>query len=65
MFSLGLSELFLVFVYGLLLILPLWKIVGKAGFHPALSILICVPVVNVVMIYVFAFIEWPTVKRER
>ena len=65
MFSLGLSELFLVFLYGLLVILPLWKIVGKAGFHPALSILIRVPVVNVVMIYVFAFIEWPTVKRER
>jgi hypothetical protein len=59
------SELFLVFVYGLLVILPLWQIVGKAGFHPALSILICVPVVNVVMIYVFASIEWPSVKRER
>ena len=49
MFSPGLSELFFVFVYGLLVNLPMWKIVGKAGFHPALSLLICVPVVNVVM----------------
>lgn len=65
MFNLGVSELLLIFVYGLLIILPLWKIVGKAGFHPDLSFLICVPVVNVVMIYVFAFVDWPSLKRER
>lgn len=54
----------LILAYGLLLILPLWKIVGKAGFHPALSFLAFVPIVNVVMIYVFAFVSWPSLKRE-
>ena len=44
-----------------LYIIPLWQIVKKAGFHPALSLLILVPVVNIVMLYVFAFSRWRVV----
>ena len=69
MFSLGLPELFLILasvaVYGLVLVIPLWQIVQKSGFHPALSLLVFVPLVNIVMLYVFAFAEWPSLKRER
>ena len=69
MFSLGLPELLLIvssaIVYGLVLVLPLWKIVEKSGFHPAFSLLVFVPLLNFVMLYAFAFAEWPSLKRER
>ena len=42
-------------------IIPIWQIVKKAGFHPALSLLIFLPVVNLVMLYVFAFSRWKVV----
>ena len=38
---------------------PFWRIVRKAGFPGALSLLLLVPIVNVVVIWVFAFIKWP------
>jgi hypothetical protein len=69
MSSLGLSEALLVFVSvsvcGLLFILPLWKIVRKAGFEPPLSFPVFIPLVNIVMIYVFAIVNWPSLKREQ
>jgi len=36
-----------------------WKIVKKTGFHPALGLLMLVPLVNLVMLAVLAFREWP------
>jgi hypothetical protein len=42
---------------------PLWRIVGKAGFHGALSLLALVPLVNVVMLWVFAFVRWPVERN--
>ena len=38
---------------------PFWKIFAKAGFSPWLSLLILVPVVNLVVLYVVAFSRWP------
>lgn len=43
------------------LILPYWKIFQKAGFAPALSILMVVPLVNLIVIYVVAFSDWKTI----
>lgn len=43
-------------------IVPLWRIVSKAGFSGAWSLLTFVPLINVVMLWVFAFARWP---RER
>lgn len=40
-----------------------WKIVSKSGYHGALSLLMLVPLVNLIMIAVFAFSEWPVVKE--
>jgi len=41
-----------------LTVLPFWKIFGKAGFPPALSILILVPAVNFILLYYVAFTQW-------
>ncbi len=41
-----------------LVIIPFWKILDKAGFNPLLSLLMLVPVVNLVMLYYVAFTDW-------
>lgn len=43
----------------ILAVIPAWKIVSKAGYHGAWSLLIFVPLVNIIMMYVFAFSPWP------
>lgn len=40
-------------------IIPAWRIAGKAGFPGALSLLLLVPLLGIVLIWVFAFIRWP------
>ena len=47
----------------ILAVIPAWKVVSKAGYHGAWSLLIFVPLVNIVMMYVFAFSQWPTERR--
>lgn len=41
--------------------IPFWVIFRKAGFAPALSLLLLLPFVNLVMLYVLAFTEWKVV----
>ena len=49
-------------IVGLIVVIPFWKIFTKAGFNSALSILMIIPIVNLVMIYFLAFAEWPAHK---
>ena len=60
--SIGLPELIVIFVafFG---IVPFWKIFSKAGYPGALSLLVFVPLVNVVMIFFLAFSEWPVLRE--
>jgi hypothetical protein len=44
-------------------LVPLWRIVSKAGFNGALSLLVLVPILNIVMLWVFASVKWP-VERD-
>ena len=46
----------------LIYLIPTWKIVSKAGYSGFWSLLSLVPVVNLIMLWVFAFSAWP---RER
>ncbi len=41
---------------------PFWKIFSKAGFSGWLSLLIFVPLVNLVVLYIVAFTDWPALK---
>jgi len=43
-----------------IVIVPYWQIFKKAGFAPALSILILFPLVNLILLYYVAFSEWKT-----
>lgn len=44
-------------------LVPIWRIVGKAGFNGALSLLAFIPVVNIAMLWVFAFVQWPVERN--
>lgn len=41
------------------IVLPFWKIFSKAGFSGWLSLLLLLPLVNLVVLYVVAFVRWP------
>ena len=44
-----------------IIIIPFWFICKKAGFSPWLSLLNCVPLGNLVLVYVLAFSDWKVV----
>jgi len=62
--AIGAFSLIIILVAFLIYIVPAWRIVSKAGFPGALSLLMLVPLVNIVLLWVFAFVEWP-VQRPR
>jgi hypothetical protein len=45
-----------------IVMIPYWFIWKKAGFSPWLSLLMLLPVLNIVMLYVLAFSEWKVVS---
>lgn len=46
----------------LLLIVPVWRIFRRAGFHPALSLVMFIPGVGIVIAaLLLAFRRWPAV----
>ncbi|MBN1459125.1 MAG: hypothetical protein JXA57_06285 [Armatimonadetes bacterium] len=47
-----------------IVVIPFWKIFQKAGFPPAFSLLMLIPVVNLVAIYFVAFASWPSSMRK-
>ncbi len=46
----------------ILIVIPFWRIFGKAGFSPWLSLLMCIPFVNLLMIWFLGFAEWRNSK---
>ena len=66
--NIGVPEILLILlavvIVGIIFVLvPYWRIFRKAGFPPALSILMIVPLVNIAMLYFLAFTDWPALKQ--
>ena len=53
--------LFCVVIGWAIVLVPFWQIFKKAGMTPALSLLMILPLVNLVMLYVLAFSRWNVV----
>ena len=47
-----------------LIIVPFWKIFTKAGFNGLSSLLMVVPIVNIIVLFYFAFAKWPALKDD-
>lgn len=55
----GLTVLLFVIAMVVVMMIPYFRIVQKAGFNGWLCLLMLVPLVNVVMLWMFAFTTWP------
>ncbi len=55
----------LVFPTMLCIILPLWRILVKAGYPGPVSLLALVPIIGVVVVFWLAFSEWPLERLAR
>jgi hypothetical protein len=51
-------------VFAALVIVPFWFIFAKAGFSRWLSLLMVIPVVNLITLYIFAFSAWPNLREK-
>ena len=60
-----LPNIFQVFILGLFLILPVFLIYRKAGFNPAWSALVFLPVFGILLVFLqLALTPWPNCKDE-
>lgn len=62
MFGLGLPEFIIIFIILIFVFLPVYftyKIVTKAGFSGLWAIVSLFPILNLIALWVFAFVDWP------
>lgn len=53
-------------ILAVLVVVPLWRVCGRAGFSPALSLLAIIPWLGLLIIAaVLGFSEWPALKNHR
>ena len=57
--------LFVIPIFIVLMVVPYWKIFSKAGWSGAMSLLMVVPLANLVVLWVFAFSDWPALRDRR
>ncbi len=55
--------LFAAVIGAVLTVIPFWKICAKAGFPAPLSLLMLVPVANVILPFYIAFAKWPALRE--
>ncbi|MBL4616883.1 MAG: hypothetical protein JKY46_04250 [Robiginitomaculum sp.] len=55
--------LIMVILYLFVVVFPIWKILTRMGFSGWLSLLSLVPVLNLVLLWILALIEWPVEKQ--
>lgn len=66
--NVGGAEVFLICYLGFIVAMVVFmvvcycKIAGKAGFSPALGLLVLVPLANIFLIGYLAFAEWPALQ---
>ena len=61
--GLGIAEIIVILFIGVIFILPFWKIFTKAGFPGWLSLLLMLPIANIIILFYIAFAEWPALKK--
>ncbi len=58
--NMGPFALIMCLISAALIVLPFWFIFMKAGYSKWLSLIMIVPVANIVMLYILAFSNWPS-----
>ena len=47
-------------IAAIIAIIPFWRICDRVGLSPWLSLLLLIPLANIIFIYYVAFAEWPS-----
>jgi hypothetical protein len=50
-------------VFAVIAVVPFWRICHRVGHSPWLSLLVLVPLINLIFIYYLAFGDWPSDRR--
>ena len=50
-------------VFAIVIIVPVWAIFSKAGYSKWLSLVMVVPIVNIIALYFLAFSTWPSLQQ--
>ena len=58
-------ELLIFIALNLIVAVPCWKIVARAGFNPAWSLVYLVPLVNIIALWMLAVKDWPAAADRR
>lgn len=61
----GPMEILVLLAAALLFVWPMCRICSRAGFPAALGLLSVVPLLNVVLLFVLAFAEWPAFRNAK
>ena len=65
-FALGALVALFYFLFALLLIIPTWRILSRAGFAGALSLFHLIPVIGLLVVLgILAFTVWPAGEARR
>jgi len=48
-----------------IVVLPFWRICTKAGYSGWLSLLVLIPLANVIFVYFLGFSEWPSLRGDK
>ncbi|CNK23618.1 Uncharacterised protein [Yersinia frederiksenii] len=59
----SITQILAIIVLFFAFIFPMSKVFGKAGFHPAMCLLLLIPVVNVIALYYLAYAKWPSINK--
>lgn len=62
--NIGLPGLILI-LYGMLIVVPFFQLWKRTGHNGWISLLMLVPMVNLVMLYVLAFKKWPAIDHSK
>lgn len=51
-------------IYAVLVVVPFYQLWKRTGHNGWMALLMLIPLVNVVMLYVLAFKDWPALPRQ-
>lgn len=57
--NIGIPGLFMIVVYGAVVVVPFYQLWKRTGHNGWIALLMLIPLVNLVMLYVLAFKQWP------
>lgn len=56
------TNLLIMLIVAIIVIIPFWRIYAKAGYSSWLSLLMVIPLINIIMLYFLGFADWPILR---